>query len=45
MEYLLGLCLHGSSQAVESVKVDIENTLRIQNDEKAMVASNEANKA
>ena len=45
MEYLLGVYVHGMAKAVECVKVDIQNTLRILNDEKATVASNEANKA
>jgi hypothetical protein len=45
MEYLFGLCLHSAPQAVERVQVYIKNPLRILNDEKATVASNEANKA
>ena len=45
MEYFLGLCFHSIFQAVERGQVDIQDTLRILNDEYATVASNQSNKA
>lgn len=45
MKRLLGPQFQGIPQAVDSVQVDIQNSLRILNDEKATINSNGTNKA